>query len=105
MAVQAYGHVRTTFDLDVIAAWTPENLRRLAAALDELGARLRGVDADLLEVDLTDPRQLYDGGNFLIAPATETSTSSRSTRPRAPPAPMNNCAGEPSPSTSSARGS
>ena len=30
MAVQAYGHVRTTLDLDVIAAWTPENPRRLA---------------------------------------------------------------------------
>jgi hypothetical protein len=23
MAIQAYGHVRTTVDLDVIAAWTP----------------------------------------------------------------------------------
>lgn len=66
MAVQAYGHVRTTVDLDVIAAWTPENMRRLAAGLDELGARLRGVDADLLGIDLTDPRQLYDGGNFLM---------------------------------------
>lgn len=66
MAVQAYGHVRTTVDLDVIAAWTPENLRRLAGALDELGARLRGVDADLLGIDLSDPAQLYDGGNFLM---------------------------------------
>ncbi len=45
MAVQAYGHVRTTLDL---------------------GARLRGVDADLLGIDLSDPRQLYDGGNFLM---------------------------------------
>lgn len=25
MAIQAYGHVRTTQDLDVIAAWTLEN--------------------------------------------------------------------------------
>ncbi|MEO8968821.1 MAG: DUF6036 family nucleotidyltransferase [Solirubrobacteraceae bacterium] len=66
MAVQAYGHVRTTVDLDVIAAWTPENLRRLAGALDELEARLRGVDADLLGIDLSDPAQLYDGGNFLM---------------------------------------
>lgn len=66
MAVQAYGHVRTTLDLDVIVAWTPENMRRLAGALGELGARLRGVDADLLGIDLSDPRQLYDGGNFLM---------------------------------------
>jgi hypothetical protein len=69
MAIQAYGHVRTTVDLDVIAAWTPENMRRLAAALGELGARLRGVDADLLGIDLTDPEQLYGGGNFLMRTA------------------------------------
>ncbi len=37
MAMQAYGHVRTTVDLDVIAAWTPENMTRLAGALGELG--------------------------------------------------------------------
>lgn len=66
VAVQAYGHVRTTLDLDVIAAWTPENMRRLAGALGELDAHLRGVDADLLGVDLTDPEQLLDGGNFLM---------------------------------------
>jgi hypothetical protein len=69
MAIQAYGHVRTTVDLDVIAAWTPENMRRLAAALGELRARLRGVDADLLGIDLTDPEQLYSGGNFLMRTA------------------------------------
>jgi hypothetical protein len=66
MAMQAYGHVRTTIDLDVIAAWTPENLARLAVALGELGARLRGVDADLLGIDVTNPQQLYEGGNFLM---------------------------------------
>jgi hypothetical protein len=33
VALQAHGHVRTTQDLDVIAAWTPENMRRLADAL------------------------------------------------------------------------
>ena len=69
MAIQAYGHVRTTVDLDVIAAWTPENMRRLAAALGELRARLRGVDADLLGIDLTDPEQLYGDGNFLMRTA------------------------------------
>src|ERR1700694_3383746 len=69
MAIQAYGHVRTTVDLDVIASWTPENMRRLAAALGELRARLRGGDAELLGIDLTDPQQLYDGGNFLMRTA------------------------------------
>lgn len=69
VAIQAYGHVRTTIDLDVIAAWTPENMRRLAGALRELQARLRGVDADLLGIDLTDPRELYEGGNFLMRTA------------------------------------
>ncbi|MGA2929183.1 MAG: hypothetical protein ABSG43_24970 [Solirubrobacteraceae bacterium] len=66
VAVQAYGHVRTTQDLDVIAAWTPENMQRLARALAELDARLRGIDAELLGIDLTNPRELYDGGNFLM---------------------------------------
>jgi hypothetical protein len=66
VAIQAYGHVRTTIDLDVIAAWTPENLRQLADALRDLRARLRGIDAELLEIDLTDPGQLYDGGTFLM---------------------------------------
>jgi hypothetical protein len=65
-AMQVHGHVRTTQDVDVIAAWTPENMTRLAGALGELGAGLRGVDADLLGIDVTDARQLYDGGNFLL---------------------------------------
>jgi hypothetical protein len=34
------------------------------AAPGELDAKLRGVDADLLGIDVTDPRQLYDGGKF-----------------------------------------
>jgi hypothetical protein len=66
VAIQAYGHVRTTLDLDLIAAWTPENMRRLAAALTELDAQLRGVDAGLPGVDLGDPQQLHAGGNFLM---------------------------------------
>ncbi len=66
VALQAHGHVRTTQDLDVVVAWTPENMDRLAAALRDLGAQLRGVDADLLGIDLGSPEQLYDGGNFLL---------------------------------------
>lgn len=66
VALQAHGHVRTTLDLDVIAAWTHQNTRRLAAALRELDAKLRGLDADLLGLDLGDPDTLYNGGNFLM---------------------------------------
>jgi hypothetical protein len=44
MAVQAHGHVRTTQDADLLPAPEPGNLRRLAAALEELGARPAGVD-------------------------------------------------------------
>lgn len=66
VALQAHGHIRTTVDLDVVAAWTPENMRHLADALDELGAKLRGVDADRLGLDLSDPETLYTGGNFLM---------------------------------------
>ena len=66
VALQAHGHVRTTLDLDVVAAWTPENMHRLASALRELDAKLRGVDADLLGLDLGDAETLYNGGNFLM---------------------------------------
>jgi uncharacterized nucleotidyltransferase DUF6036 len=66
VALQAHGHVRTTVDLDVVVAWTPENVQRLAGALRELGAQLRGVDADKLGIDLGSPEQLYEGGNYLM---------------------------------------
>jgi hypothetical protein len=66
VALQAHGHVRTTLDLDVVAAWTPENMRRLAPALSELSATLRGVDADLLGLDIGDAETLLNGGNFLM---------------------------------------
>jgi hypothetical protein len=66
VAMQAHGHVRTTQDLDVIAAWTEENTTRLSAALRELGAQLRGVDAHLLGIDLYDSHELHEGGNLLM---------------------------------------
>ena len=66
VALQAHGHVRTTQDLDVVAAWTQVNMKSLAKALSELGAELRGVDADRLGIDLGSPKQLYEGGNFLL---------------------------------------
>lgn len=43
MAVQAHGHVRTTQDADLLPAPERANLRRLAAALEELGARPAGA--------------------------------------------------------------
>jgi hypothetical protein len=67
VAVQAYGHVRTTQDVDVIVAPDARNLERLAAALKELHARLKGVDAHLLGIDPTDATHLRDGANFGLA--------------------------------------
>jgi hypothetical protein len=65
-AVIAHGHVRATKDVDVLAAQDKENLRRLAAAFAELGARLRGVDAHLLPVDPTNPDDLGNGANWTL---------------------------------------
>jgi hypothetical protein len=66
VAVQAYGHVRTTQDVDIVVAGDAANLARLGAALGELDARLRGVDADLLGIDPTDPQALAEGANFTL---------------------------------------
>jgi hypothetical protein len=65
IAVLAHGHPRATFDLDFIADLAADNMGRLGAALDELGARVRGVDADLL-VDPTDPEHLRSGANWTM---------------------------------------
>ncbi len=64
VAVQAYGHVRTTQDVDVIVAPDMRNLERLAAALSELGARPKGVDAHLPGIDPTDATHLRAGRQF-----------------------------------------
>jgi hypothetical protein len=42
LAVQAHGHPRTTQDLDLVPEPSSRNLRRLHAALTELGARSVG---------------------------------------------------------------
>jgi hypothetical protein len=48
LAVQTHGHVRTTIDADLIPAPEPANLRRLAAALNSLDARvLNSGDEDI----------------------------------------------------------
>lgn len=67
MAVQTHGHVRTTRDVDVLARPDRANLERLAAALADLQARLRGIDAHLLGIDPTSPDDLAAGANFGLA--------------------------------------
>jgi hypothetical protein len=66
-AVIAHGHVRATKDIDLVASEKPENLERLAAALSELGARVRGIDAEHLPVDPTNPDDLGNGANWTMA--------------------------------------
>lgn len=65
-AVIAHGYVRATTDIDFMAKLDRDNLERLAAALSELNARLRGVDADKLGIDLTDPEVLGNGASFTM---------------------------------------
>jgi hypothetical protein len=65
-AVIAHGYVRATADIDLVARQDRDNLERLAAAFADLDARLRGVDADLLEIDPTDPAVLANGASFTL---------------------------------------
>lgn len=65
-AVIAHGYVRATADIDVVARQDRENLERLAAAFADLNAVLRGVDADLLDIDPTDPDVLANGASFTL---------------------------------------
>lgn len=65
VAVQAYGHLRTTRDVDVIVAPDPENGRRLAAALRDLRAVNRSVDAHHLH-DPTDPATFAQAGSLFL---------------------------------------
>jgi hypothetical protein len=51
IAVQVHGHVRMTNDLDLIPSPTPENLKRLAAALRELQARVLNPGSERLTID------------------------------------------------------
>lgn len=65
-AVIAHGHVRATKDIDLVASEQRDNLGRLAAALRELGARIRGIDAEHLSVDPTNPDDLAGGANWTL---------------------------------------
>lgn len=66
IAVIAHGHTRNTRDVDFVAAADTANLRCLAAALRELGARLSGVDAHLIDIDVYDPETLASGVNLTL---------------------------------------
>lgn len=65
-AVIAHGYVRATADIDFVARLDKKNILRLAAALSELNARRRGVDADKLGIDPTDPQVLANGASFTM---------------------------------------
>jgi hypothetical protein len=65
-AVIAHGYVRATADIDLLARQDRTNLERLSAVFAELHARLRGVDADLLDIDPTDPDTLANGASFTL---------------------------------------
>lgn len=47
IAATMHGSSRDTFDLDICPAQDAENLEALGSALQELGARLRGVEEDV----------------------------------------------------------
>lgn len=62
IAARLWGSPTVTNDLDLCYARDPENLERLATALRELGARLRGAPPDL--PFLLDARTLAAGDAF-----------------------------------------
>ena len=62
MAGTARGSAFITRDLDIAYARDPDNLERLASALRELGARLRGAPLDV--PFLLDAKTLAAGAHF-----------------------------------------
>jgi hypothetical protein len=65
VAGAAHGSPSVTQDLDICPDGSPENLERLAAALAEVHARLRGVDEDV--PFLFDARTLAAGDTFTFS--------------------------------------
>jgi hypothetical protein len=62
MAAVLAGALRPTYDIDLCYRRTPDNIRRLAAALGELRPKLRGAPPDLPFTP--DERTLTNGSNF-----------------------------------------
>jgi hypothetical protein len=69
IAAIRHGSRRATRDLDIVPAPGLDNAVRLADALVELDAHLRGVDADRLGIDPTDPAVLASGADLGLATA------------------------------------
>lgn len=67
VAALAHGNQRATFDLDVTPQPENANFERLAAALAELNARLRGIDGLTHDLSPTNPEHLSLGGNWTLA--------------------------------------
>lgn len=65
VAATLYGSPVVTTDVDIAYEQTGDNLDRLAAALQDINARLRGVDEDLPFVP--DARTLESGTNFTFS--------------------------------------
>lgn len=63
-AGRLWGSPTITNDIDVCADWSMDNLERLAPALIDLRARLRGVDDEV--PFLLDARTLKAGRNFIF---------------------------------------
>ncbi len=63
-AVIAHGYVRATADIDFVARQDKKNFERLSRAFKELGATLRGIDADKLDINPTDAQTLGNGASF-----------------------------------------
>jgi len=67
VAAIRHGSRRTTRDLDIVPAPDTDNYVRLAAALRELDAHIRGVDAQHLGIDPADPDVLAGGADLGLA--------------------------------------
>jgi hypothetical protein len=65
VAVIFHGYARLTVDLDVIPSPRERNLRRLAAALEDLDAKAVGAAGERLPLDLSHPTSLAVGDYFL----------------------------------------
>lgn len=66
IAAIAHGNKRATFDLDVTPDLDRRNLERLASALRELEAELRGIGDVEHDLSPTNPDHLALGGNWTL---------------------------------------